>query len=91
MDSYEGKENYTFDDRLYELPAASFKIVQKGHEKRGISYKYPLKHPMYSSELQQKLTNLTEEEQMYLQIKSLNRRNTNNIIHKYRKYNPKTL
>lgn len=64
------------EDRLYPGPAGWFKIIQKSHDRLGVQYGIPLKHPDYSEELEQRLLDLELGDTIWLQLKSMNKRNT---------------
>lgn len=53
-----------------------FMITEQGHQKNGLQFAIPIKHPDYTNELQQTLTQLSIGDTIQMKLQSLNEKNT---------------
>lgn len=62
--------------RTYSVDGGWFKIVETGHEKRGLEFVIPLEHPEYTEEMQRVLTGLETGDAIRMKLISENENNT---------------
>ncbi len=76
------QKNVNIDDQgvLKNVKAGWFRIIDTSHSKKGLDFCIPLEYSSYDDYIQNTLLELNVEDEIYLQLKSINNKNTSWVV-----------